>query len=220
MHRSHSCLVTTCIANYSAYHYTPDLIHLDVLHVGLTRKLRIWWELIVLVAPCLGDWAPCVLYFNTFDKPCFIVAMPFLRRRGNMASESDMRRQSTLVDRSLLQEDREHFDERPDTDAATHHDVATPPTATSSSLLEPSRSFDQETNPRPSSHEIPRPGTPPVQDETPKHRRFSILRFRNASDSQLSLRARQQADNVPPVPKRKSGFSSSPHAKHVCSKWR
>lgn len=49
-----------------------------------------------------------------------------------------------------------------------------------------------------------RPDTPPIQDETPKHRRFSILRFRNASDSQLSLRAKQQAEKPPPVPRRVS----------------
>lgn len=47
-----------------------------------------------------------------------------------------------------------------------------------------------------------RPDTPPVQRETNKHRRFSVLRFRNASDSQLSLRAKQQAEKPPPVPRR------------------
>ena len=48
-----------------------------------------------------------------------------------------------------------------------------------------------------------RPDTPPVQQQTNKHRRFSILRFRNASDSQLSLRAKQQAEAPPPpVPRR------------------
>jgi hypothetical protein len=46
--------------------------------------------------------------------------------------------------------------------------------------------------------------SPPVQEETSKHRRFSMLKFRHASDSQLSTRARQQADAspVPPLPKR------------------
>src|SRR5450432_1666238 len=39
-----------------------------------------------------------------------------------------------------------------------------------------------------------RPDSPPVQDENPKHRRFSMLKFRHASDSQLSIRARQQAN--------------------------
>lgn len=49
-----------------------------------------------------------------------------------------------------------------------------------------------------------RPESPPIQDETPKHRRFSLLRFRNASDSQLAARARQQAqaeaNAIPPMP--------------------
>lgn len=49
-----------------------------------------------------------------------------------------------------------------------------------------------------------RPDSPPVQEETPKHRRFSMLRFRNASDSQLSMRMRQQqlAERPPPMPQR------------------
>lgn len=51
---------------------------------------------------------------------------------------------------------------------------------------------------------ISRPESPPIQDETSKHRRFSVLRFRNASDSQLSLRAKQQAEKPPPVPRRTS----------------
>lgn len=49
---------------------------------------------------------------------------------------------------------------------------------------------------------ISRPDSPPIQEETNKHRRFSVLRFRNASDSQLSLRAKQQAEKPPPVPRR------------------
>lgn len=44
--------------------------------------------------------------------------------------------------------------------------------------------------------------SPPVQEQTPKHHRFSMLRFRHASDSQLSTRARLQAQAAPPVPHR------------------
>lgn len=49
-----------------------------------------------------------------------------------------------------------------------------------------------------------RPESPPVQEETPKHHRFSMLRFRTASDSQLSARSRQhlQAEKPPPMPQR------------------
>ncbi|PSR79109.1 hypothetical protein BD289DRAFT_346033, partial [Coniella lustricola] len=51
-----------------------------------------------------------------------------------------------------------------------------------------------------------RPDSPPIQEEMPKHRRFSMLRFRNASDSQLSARAKKQAyahadEAAPPVPR-------------------
>jgi hypothetical protein len=49
-----------------------------------------------------------------------------------------------------------------------------------------------------------RPRTPPIQEESNRHKRFSVLRFRNASDSQLSLRARQQAEKPPPLPQRRS----------------
>lgn len=51
-----------------------------------------------------------------------------------------------------------------------------------------------------------RPVSPPVQDESSRHRRFSMLRFRNASDSQLAAKARLQAaaEIPPPTPRRKS----------------
>ncbi|RDW59624.1 hypothetical protein BP6252_12711 [Coleophoma cylindrospora] len=52
-----------------------------------------------------------------------------------------------------------------------------------------------------------RPDSPPVQEEHPRHRRFSMLKFRHASDSQLSTRARLQAQTQlqnepapPPLP--------------------
>ena len=52
------------------------------------------------------------------------------------------------------------------------------------------------------------PASPPVQDGNPKQlRHFSMLKFRHASDPQLSTtRARQQAeaDATPPMPRRTS----------------
>ncbi|MCJ1438908.1 hypothetical protein MMC27_008298 [Xylographa pallens] len=46
-----------------------------------------------------------------------------------------------------------------------------------------------------------RAGSPPVPARTPKHRPFSMLRFRHASDSQLSKTAKEQASSeTPPVP--------------------
>ena len=47
-----------------------------------------------------------------------------------------------------------------------------------------------------------RPDSPPVQEETTKHHRFSMLRFRTASDSQLSARSRLQQEKPPPMPQR------------------
>lgn len=48
--------------------------------------------------------------------------------------------------------------------------------------------------------------SPPVQEEIPKHRRFSMMKFRHASDSQLNTRARLQSHHAPapPMPKRES----------------
>ncbi|KAJ6444189.1 guanyl-nucleotide exchange factor [Purpureocillium lavendulum] len=56
-----------------------------------------------------------------------------------------------------------------------------------------------------------RPDTPPSPlPEPSKHKRFSVLRFRNASDSQLSLRAKQQAENPPPVPRPPAIITTAP----------
>jgi hypothetical protein len=115
--------------------------------------------------------------------------MPFLRRRGNMASETDMRRHTHLDNVSNV---KQNLPEEmssvplPSQHAAKHQSGE-----------------DQDGMDDPSQ----RPPSPPIQDETAKHRRFSVLRFRNASDSQLSLRAKQQAERLPPVPRR--GFSPS-----------
>ena len=46
-----------------------------------------------------------------------------------------------------------------------------------------------------------RPASPPIQERNPKHRRFSVLRFRHASDSQLAKTAKEQAaQSAPPLP--------------------
>ena len=52
-----------------------------------------------------------------------------------------------------------------------------------------------------------RAGSPPVPARTPKHRPFSMLKFRHASDSQLSKTAKEQADSeIPPMPSCKHEF--------------
>lgn len=55
---------------------------------------------------------------------------------------------------------------------------------------------------RPSTSHDESPPSPPIQDSTPNTRRFSLLRFRHASDSQLNTKAKEQAarDQAPPVP--------------------
>ncbi len=63
---------------------------------------------------------------------------------------------------------------------------------------------------RPSADDAGRPSTshdqddalpsPPIQEPTPNTRRFSLMRFRYASDSQLSLSAKDSTPPVPPIP--------------------
>lgn len=143
---------------------------------------------------------------------CPFVAMPFLlRRRGHVASEADMRRQSGLVD-SPPPEPRLSESTTASTDTATADNtdddgeprrgsVAASLPQIREPSLEQSRSAGQ---PGRGSDSLSRPATPPIQEESTKHRRFSLLKFRNASDSQLSVRARQQAEAPPPLPRRMS----------------
>ncbi|KAL6862359.1 guanine nucleotide exchange factor [Trichoderma novae-zelandiae] len=81
----------------------------------------------------------------------------------------------------------------------------------------PSQPDDKAADPpsRPQSREsvsssLDRPSTPPVQQQSSKHRRFSVLRFRNASDSQLSLRVKQAAEKPPPVPRPPAIITTAP----------
>lgn len=46
----------------------------------------------------------------------------------------------------------------------------------------------------------------PIQEESSKHRRFSMLKFRHASESHLSRKAREHAI-APPIPQRTMVFS-------------
>lgn len=123
--------------------------------------------------------------------------MPFLRRRGVMASESDMRRYTTFLDR------------KPPADTCLNPDSASH-RLQNGAISHDSDSSRLSTDPnadgaRLSQDSYDRPESPPIQDETPRHRRFSMLRFRNASDSQLSTRWRQQqqaTETPPPMPER------------------
>ncbi|KAG7118326.1 Arf guanine nucleotide exchange factor sec74 like protein [Verticillium longisporum] len=136
-----------------------------------------------------------------------------------MTSESDMRRHSALPDTSIPQLSLPRFteSESPTSAIAATSIASTPPAPIpepTTTPLEPTRSssLDHATSQASTDDEdsISRPETPPIQDETPKHRRFSILRFRNASDSQLSLRAKQQAEKPPPMPRPPEIITTAP----------
>ncbi|KAK5662778.1 hypothetical protein OQA88_6186 [Cercophora sp. LCS_1] len=123
-----------------------------------------------------------------------------------MASESDMRRH-TLIDalpvpklpttgRSESTSDLPALDPVTETTPTSSAPVspADPPAEriSSSSSQAPASSFD-----------VPdRPTSPGVQLESNKHRRFSMMRFRNASDSQLAAKAKLHAQKAPPLPRR------------------
>ncbi|KAH6654946.1 hypothetical protein BKA67DRAFT_621012 [Truncatella angustata] len=177
--------------------------------------------------------------------------MPFLRRRGVMASENDMRRH-TMIDpdsgsgpgpgsgsganisgpnpaslgtkqsapRKSLGNDlldpsaanaptrlsvdstyREHGDRNGIATNGGRDNTVNNGESSSVESNMPSLSTSISIG-RPSEDPFDRPESPPIQDETPKHRRFSMLRFRNASDPQLSVRMRQQqmAEKPPPMP--------------------
>lgn len=61
------------------------------------------------------------------------------------------------------------------------------------------------------------PPSPPVQEETASHRRFSMLRFRHASDPQLSSNARgRPASPAPPLPSLPPGMFPPRAAVWLC----
>ncbi|CAO2651660.1 Nn.00g042300.m01.CDS01 [Neocucurbitaria sp. VM-36] len=104
-------------------------------------------------------------------------------------SERDLKRRSTLDPGNLFK--------RGDRDKSTEH-------------LDRGRIAVSEDGGRPQSSEVARPSTshddsppsPPIQESTPNTRRFSLMRFRHASDPQLSAKAKEQAarEAAPPVP--------------------
>ncbi|KJZ75667.1 hypothetical protein HIM_04824 [Hirsutella minnesotensis 3608] len=146
--------------------------------------------------------------------------MPLLRRRGNMASETDMRR---LTDLAPSVSDDHDGANRADDHVGV--DNASSPTPTPSPPS-PSPLPQQQRLQRRRQQSIPLPGdaslqplnhdaahhtdVPSVEPDSQKQRRFSVLRFRNASDSQLSLRAKQQAEKPPPVPRPPAIVTTAP----------
>ncbi|KAL7922091.1 hypothetical protein ACQKWADRAFT_313305 [Trichoderma austrokoningii] len=123
--------------------------------------------------------------------------MPFLRRRGIMASETDMRRHNVPFAPQVASDVPELPLQVKLPEEATEPQPESGPEADPEPESATSRPQSRE-----SDNSLDRPITPPVQPQSNKHRRFSVLRFRNASDSQLSLRVKQAAEKPPPVPRR------------------
>jgi hypothetical protein len=106
-------------------------------------------------------------------------------------SEHDLKRRSTLDPAGLFRR----------SDKGDKDDKAT-------EFLAPERIAVSEDGGRPASSEVARPSasrdsnkSPPDSPRPANPRRFSMLRFRHASDSQLSTTAKEHAArDVPPVP--------------------
>jgi len=129
--------------------------------------------------------------------------MPALLRRRGQSSDVDIRRHSFLSPEAMgnptLLDGRasEQIPRRP-----SAAEFLSPATADGDGASAARTSAESSaTTP------LERSISPPVQEETHKHRRFSMLKFRHASDSQLSTRARLQAQHekpaAPPMPHRK-----------------
>jgi hypothetical protein len=125
--------------------------------------------------------------------------MPLRALRPNR-SDRDLKRRSTLDPAGLFKRGGG------DTDSRFYK---------STENLDPDRLAVSEDGGRPPSRDVARPSlqlhdaaepdeppSPPVQEATPNTRRFSLLRFRHASDSQLSVKAKEHAarEPAPPVP--------------------
>ncbi|KAE8442127.1 hypothetical protein EG329_003833 [Mollisiaceae sp. DMI_Dod_QoI] len=123
--------------------------------------------------------------------------MQGLLRRKGLASDAELRRHSFYAADS-------NSNSRVPIDSRASEQIPRRPSA--AEFLSPSSAEDGPTPARLSAetvHEgLQRSVSPPVQEETQKHRRFSMLKFRHASDSQLSTRARLQAQTeaAPPLP--------------------
>ena len=134
--------------------------------------------------------------------------MPFLRRRGNAASESDMRRHS-LLDPLAAPAPKQppppfHSGSTTELPVVAEDLSASSIPPTSTDLPRDSISVASTYGGVPSIIEPSGPGSHAGSDYSNKHRRFSMLRFRNASDSQLAAKAKLHAaaQKPPPVPRR------------------
>ncbi|KAK4229825.1 hypothetical protein QBC38DRAFT_77675 [Podospora fimiseda] len=147
--------------------------------------------------------------------------MPFLRRRGNVASETDMRRHSVLEGLVVPPPKEppfhpEHSSDLPASLASVAEDPsASMPAIPSSPIDVPRDSISVASMVDP--HDEPSTPAPAagflyIPEENHKHRRFSMLRFRNASDSQLATKAKLHAaaQKAPPMPRPPEIITTAP----------
>lgn len=144
---------------------------------------------------------PIILSVPRSSHPLEMPIIPGLLRRRGQASEADLNRRHSLLvpGPAAAAETRagrlsEQLPRR-DTRASDSLELTPQSSAPAIAFSAPGDTLPED-----------RPASPPVQDATPKQsRRFSMMKFRHASDSQLSTRARQQAeaDAAPPMPRRR-----------------
>ncbi|PFH60850.1 hypothetical protein XA68_10207 [Ophiocordyceps unilateralis] len=147
--------------------------------------------------------------------------MPLLRRRGNMASETNMRRHTAGAPRASGDDDADTTADAADLVRKNTRNGSRAATPSELPMLvrpqtqqrqrQPQTALSEDTSPQPPDREAEFvPLNPDVEPDANKHRRFSILRFRNASDPQLSLRAKQQAEKPPPLPRPPAIVTTAP----------
>jgi hypothetical protein len=109
--------------------------------------------------------------------------MPGLLRRRAPASELELRRHSFYSADSVSNPTVHH-------DGRASEQIPRRPSA--AEFLSPETAMDGPSPSRRSAESatgsLHRAVSPPIQEESSKHRRFSMLKFRHASDSQLSTR--------------------------------
>jgi hypothetical protein len=118
---------------------------------------------------------------------------PMHRRRAS--SELDVSQPSSFLRESLLN--------LPVPEGRASEQLPRRPSPTDVLAL-PSEKDENSACDGPADQRSTRPVSPAIQEANPKHRRFSMLRFRHASDPQLSTKARlhAQAESTPKVPQR------------------
>ena len=124
--------------------------------------------------------------------------MPLLGLRP-VDPEQEFRRRSTLDLTNLF---RHNGQQRQASSSTTNLQTESNRKPKTTGTVRNSDSGDEKTeeNDNTADNEPESPGSPPIQRLTSNHNRFSKLKFRHASDSQLSVKAKRQAEHTPPVP--------------------